>query len=249
VRANVQMDTATWTPEVLTVSGDDGTSEPGAFTADLLQGVLYVFDRNFLDFSFLTALLARGNDFVLRVRDNAPAAAVLQTLALSAADVAAGVVADEIVELTGHDAPTGRFRRVTIETTNRHGKPETIRLLTNLTDASAVAAHVIGAIYRQRWQIELFFKWLKTWARMDHLLSTSRYGITFQLYVAVIGVLLMYVQSGRRVSVYALAALGRLARGQCTLQQAMDVIARRERERELNRARQARLRAARKKRA
>ena len=60
------------------------------------------------------------------------------------------------------------------------------------------------------------------------------------------GVLAMYVQSGRRVSVYALAALGRLARGQCTLQQAMDVIARRERERELNRARQARLRARKK---
>ncbi len=81
---------------------------------------------------------------------------------------------------------------------------------------------------------------------MDPLLSTSRQGITFQLYVAVIGVLTMYVQSGRRVSIYALAALGRLARGQCTLQQAMDVIARREREREMNRARQARLRARKK---
>ena len=242
----MQMDVATWTPQVISVSGDDGTSEPGAFTADLLSGVLYVFDRNFLDFDFLIALLARGNDVVLRVRANAPAATVLETLPLSAADVAAGVVADEIVELTGRGAPAGRFRRVTIETVNRHGQPETIRLLTNLTDAATVPAHVIGAIYRQRWQIELFFKWLKTWARMDHLLSTSRDGITFQLYVAVIGVLMMYVQSGRRVSVYALAALGRLARGTCTLQQAMDVIARRERERELNRARQARLRARKK---
>ena len=99
---------------------------------------------------------------------------------------------------------------------------------------------MIGAIYRMRWQIELFFKWLKTFARLDHLLSTSRNGITFQFYVAVIGVLLMYVQSGRRVSVYALAALGRLARGECTLEEAMAVIARREREREMNRARQQR---------
>jgi hypothetical protein len=165
---------------------------------------------------------------------------------LSAADVEAGVVADQIVELTGRGAPAGQFRRVTIQTINRQGRPETIRLLTNLSDAAAIAARVIGAIYRQRWQIELFFKWLKTWARMDHLLSTSRSGITFQFYVAVIGVLMMYVQSGRRVSVYALAALGRLARGQCTLQQAMDVIARREREREMNRARQERLRARKK---
>ncbi len=245
VRANVQMDVASWTPQVVTISGDDGESEPAAFAPDLLTGVLYVFDRNFLDFSFLNQLPERDNDFVLRVRGNAPAVRVLDALPLTAADAEAGVSADEIVELTGRGAPAGRFRRVTILAVNRKGEPETIRLLSNLTSPDT-AAHVIGAIYRQRWQIELFFKWLKTWARMDHLLSTSRRGITFQLYVAVIGVLMMYVQSGRRVSVYALAALGRLARGQCTLQEAMAVIARRERERDLNRARQARRRARKK---
>ncbi len=245
VRANVQMDVATWTPQVVTVSGDDGTSEPGAFAPDLLEDVLYVFDRNFLDFAFLIELLARNNDFVLRVRDNAPAATVLATLPLTAADAEAGVIADEIVELSGRGAPRGRLRRVTVLTVNRRGEPEMIRLLSNLVDPN-VSARVIGAIYRQRWQIELFFKWFKTWARMDHLLSTSRNGITFQLYVAVIGVLMMYVQSGRRVSIYTLAALSRLARGECTLQQTMDVIAYRERERELNRARQARRRARKK---
>jgi hypothetical protein len=135
---------------------------------------------------------------------------------------------------------------VTIVATDRSGKPEAIVLLSNLTGVATVPARVVGAVYRQRWQVELFFKWLKCFARMDHLLSTSRNGITFQLYVAVIGVLMMYVQTGRRVSIYALAALGRLARGECTLQQAMDVIARREREREMNRARQARLRARKK---
>jgi hypothetical protein len=245
VRANVQMDVATWAPQVVSVSGDQGTSEPGAFAQDLLSGVLYVFDRNFLDFAFIAQVLAKGNDFVLRVRGNAPAAVVLEARPLTARDAEAGVVADESVQLTGRGAPAGVYRRVTVLSTNRRGEPETIVLLSNLTDP-AVAAHVIAAVYRLRWQIELFFKWLKTWARMDHLLSTSKGGITFQLYVAVIGVLMMCVQSGRRVSVYALAALGRLARGQCTLAQAMEVIARRERERELNRARQARRRARKK---
>ena len=171
---------------------------------------------------------------------------VLESLPPTAADAEAGVAADELVELTGRGAPGGRWRRVTIGATDRRGKPETIVLLTNLTGAATVPARVAGAVYRRRWQIELFFKWLKCFARMDHLLSTSRNGITFQLYVAVIGVLLMYAQTGRRVSVYALAALGRLARGECTPQQAMGVIARRERERDLNRARQARLRARKK---
>jgi Transposase DDE domain len=245
VRANVQLDVASWAPQVLTVSGDDGLSEPAAFAPDLLSGVLYVLDRNFLDFAFITRLLARDNDFVLRVRANAPAAAVLEARVLTAPDVEQGVVADELVRLSGRDAPEGIYRRVTIHRLDRRGKIEAIILLSSLTGPQ-LAAHVIAAVYRLRWQIELFFKWLKTWARMDHLLSTSKNGITFQFYVAVIGVLMMYVQSGRRVSVYALAALGRLARGQCTVQQAMAVIARRERERELNRARQARRRTRKK---
>lgn len=241
VRANVQLDVATFTPQVITVSGDDG-SEPKAFTPDLLSGVLYVLDRNFLDFAFLQTLLRRGNDFVLRIKANTPAATVHQTLPLTARDAEAGTVNDEIVQLTGRNAPIGRFRRVTIQTIDRNGKAQVIRLLSNLIDNATTPAHVIGAIYRLRWQIELFFKWLKTFARMSHLLSTSRNGITFQLYVAIIGVLLMYVQSGQRISIYTLAALSQLARGQCTLEQALTVIAHRERERQLNRDRQRRKR-------
>jgi hypothetical protein len=245
VRANVQMDVVSWTPQVITISGDDGGTEAQAFARDLLRGVLYVLDRGYVDFGVLVALRAQDNDFVLRVRANAPTMLVLHCKTLTAKDVEVGVVADEIVELTGRDAPAGPHRRVTIHRLDRSGKPETIVLLTSLNDPQ-IAAFVIGAIYQQRWQIELFFKWLKTWARMDHLLSTSRRGITFQFYVAMIGVLLMYVQSGRRVSVYALAAMARLARGECSLQQAMSIIARREREREMNRARQARNRARKK---
>lgn len=244
IRANVQMNTETWTPTVVSISGNDQSSEPAAFAQDLLEGVLYVVDRNFLDFDFLKALLAKDNDFVLRVKDNAPSTMVLQSLKLTDEDMGAGVISDQIVELTGVGAPEGKFRLVTIRTTNRKSEPETIRLLSNLTDTQNIAARIVGLIYRKRWQIELFFKWLKTFANMDHLISTTRNGITFQFYVAVIGVLLMYVQSGKRVSIYALAALSRLASGECTLEQALAVIAKREHERDLERKRQARKRAA-----
>src|SRR5665213_1601723 len=185
VRANVQLDTATWTPQVVTISGDDGISEPMSFAPDLLSGVLYVIDRGFLEFDFIRRLEEKNNQFVLRARANAPAARVIETRVLCARDLEQGVIADEMVQLTGRDAPAGVYRRVTIQTSDRHGKPQLIILLTNLRD-TYIASYVIGAIYRLRWQIELFFKWLKTWSRMDHLLSTSKNGITFQLYVAVI---------------------------------------------------------------
>lgn len=242
VRLNVQLDVDRWVPRVVSISGDDG-SEPDAFARDLLSDVLYVLDRNFLDFAFLGALLARGNNVVLRVRSNAPATTVVDALPLTAADAAAGVVSDQIVTLGGRGAPSGRFRLVTIQTTNRDGQAETIRLLTSLTDP-AIPAHVIGAIYRRRWQIELFFKWLKTWANLDHLLSTTRNGVTFQFYVAVIAVLLMYLQLGRRVSRYALQQLYLLMHGQVTLEQMMDTLARREREKTLAKIRADKKRAA-----
>ena len=240
VRANLQLDIANWAPQVINVSGDDQESEPAAVAKDLLCGVLYVVDRNFVDFAFIRAVLDKDNDLVLRLRGNAPVARAIVSLPLTARDVEAGVIGDERVELIGRDAPAGTFRRVTLLTTDRNGKPQTIRLLSNLIDSQTVAAHVIGAAYQLRWQIELFFKWLKCFARMDHLLSTSRRGITTQLYVAVIAVLLMHVQSGRRVSIYALTALSGVANGQLTMEQAMEFLARRERERELARARQAR---------
>jgi hypothetical protein len=255
VRLNVQLDVANWVPQVVSLSGDDNESEPAAVAKDLLSGVLYVVDRNFLDFkSFIAPALAKGNDLILRIRANAPAVRVIKSLALTAADAEAGVVADELVELSGRGArdvgelsrAAGTFRLVTTLTTDRNGKAQTIRLLTNLIDAKIVAAHVIGAAYRLRWQIELFFKWLKCFARINHLLSTSRNGITTQIYVAMIAVLLMYVQTGRRLSIYALAALSNVANGQLTMQQAMEVIASRERERDLARARQQRRRRAKK---
>ena len=84
VRANVQLDVMSWVPQVLSISGEDDGSEPAAVGRDLLSEVLYVFDRNFLDFDFLGQLPGKNNDFVLRIRSNAPATVVLSDNALSA---------------------------------------------------------------------------------------------------------------------------------------------------------------------
>lgn len=235
VRLNVQLDVGNWTPQVVTVSGNDG-SEADAFVPDLLDDVLYVVDRNFLNFSFLKQLQCNGRNVVLRVHADKPIMRIEQRRTLDEADRAGGVVSDEFVRLTGRDAPPGVWRLVTIHTTNRKNELEVIRLLSSLTDEQ-IPARVIGAVYKLRWQIELFFKWLKCWAGMDHLFSTTRQGITFQFYVAVIAVLLMYVQLGRRVSRYALSAMHNLLHGQITYAQMMAVIERREREKTLARLR------------
>lgn len=231
VRLNVQLDVQTWCPQVLSVSGDDEQSEPQAFIKDLQSDVLYVVDRNFLNFAFLKALQKKHNDLVLRLKSGAPSYQVIENRKFSVEDHAAGVIGDQVIQLTGRDAPEGAYRLVIVQVPTRDGE-ETFRLLTTLT-CKQIAPAIIAEIYRQRWQIELFFKWLKTVARMNHLLSTTRNGITFQFYVAIIAVLLMYVQLGKRVSRYAFNALNLFRNGQISFEQMLAIIARREREKTL----------------
>lgn len=245
IRLNLQIDAASWVPLVVSISGGEACdgSEPDAVAKDLLRDVLYLIDRNFIDFDFLKAVLEHYSDFIVRMRTNAPAYKVVRELPLCPEDLAAGVLSDSIVQLTGRGAPATPLRCVRVRHASKPG--EEVELLTSLTD-EAIAAHVIGAAYQQRWQVELFFRWLKLWCNFDHLLNTSRNGITMQFYAIVIATLLMHIHLGRKVSKYTLLALRQIALGLATEEQMAQYLARRDRERELAEARRARKEAAKK---
>jgi hypothetical protein len=115
------------------------------------------------------------------------------------------------------------------------GQP--IRIVTSLLD---VPAHVIGLLYRQRWQIELFFRWFKVWAAMDHLISCRKKGIKLQFYVAVIACLLMHIRTGRKVNKYMIMLMGQVAAGLASFEQILPMLEKIEREKELERQRRAR---------
>ena len=236
VRLNLQLDVRSGLPQVLSVSGDEG-SEPAAFVPDLLAGALYVIDRNFVDFGFLAAVLDHDSQFVLRIKAKAPGYEVIDRRVLSDVDYSHGVDSDWVVRLSGRGAPAAPMRLVKI-TCPTSGKP--ISLLTSLLEADA---RTIGLLYRRRWQIELFFRWLKVWANFDHLMSFSKSGITMQFYTAVIAVLVMYLHLGRRLSRYALTALHQIAMGQATLEQMLAYLDKREHEKTLEKARLARKKA------
>ena len=106
-------------------------------------------------------------------------------------------------------------------------------------------AHVVGQLYRWRWKIELFFRWLKVHANFEHLTSHGENGVAAGFYVAVIGVLLIYIHTRQPVSKYAYALLGMVAGGQTTPEDITPILERRERGCELDRKRRARRRARR----
>src|SRR6267142_1236060 len=108
---------------------------------------------------------------------------------LSEADRRAGVVWDHRVRLGVHqDGPVLRVVRV-------EAQGDVFHLVTTREDLSA---ELIGLIYRQRWQIELFFKWIKTILNCRHWLAQSPAGVRIQIYCVLIASLLLMLWTGQR---------------------------------------------------
>lgn len=240
VRLNLKLDCASGLPEGVIVSGA-GTSETDAAIKMIEPGCIYVQDRGYVNFRYLDQLLHTPADFVLRLKSNI-GFTLHKELPLSEQDRAAGVISNRIGRLDGSTdspAPQALLREVIILDPDRPDHP--VRLLTSLLD---VEAHIVGVIYRQRWQIELFFRWLKVHAHFEHLISHSNNGVTLGFHVAVIAVLLMYLHTGTQPSKYAYHILCWAAAGYGTIEQLLPILQRRERERELERQRLARKKAA-----
>ncbi len=247
-RTDWHVDARTWIPEVV-VLPEPGESEANSAAKTITPGAIHVYDRGFQSFALLAAHYQRDAegwtpraDFLLRLRKaggNGFAMVVQQERPLNAAARAAGVIADQEVQLPGLAASQGlqaTLRLVALQLPDG----EELRLLTNL---NAIPPETIGQIYRYRWQVELFFRWLKCYAHFQHLISHSAQGMLLNFYVVIVGVLLMYLSSDGRPSKYLFSLLGLVAQGGATLEEIAPILRRRERECALARASAARRRA------
>jgi hypothetical protein len=240
VRLNLKWATETGVPECVTITGAD-ESEADAALKEIEPGNIYVMDRGYISYVLLSRIVSTGSDFVLRLKTSINFESH-KDLPISDADRAAGVTSDRIGYLVGskRSTPPGTMlREIVILDPDAPTGNRQVRLLTTLLD---VPASVIGAIYRRRWQIELFFRWLKVHAHFEHMISHSHNGITIGFYIAVIAVMLIYVQTQRAVSKYAYNLLCFVANGQATMDDILPILLRRERESELARQRLARKR-------
>ncbi len=258
VRLNLQLDVRNFSPVDLDISGRDDGSEAAAFIRRLQSGAVYLVDRNFVHFGFINAVLNKNSSLVLRLKKDicftvAPLQTPLQTPSrqLSDEDRQNGVLRDEVGHLSGPQSATNQgrpsrtseppsqlLRRVTLW--DEKNKQEIV-LITDLLD---LPARVIALLYRLRWEIELFFRWLKVWAAWNRCISLDQRGITLQFYVAVIACLLMHLRTGRKVNKYAIFALSQVAAGLASYAEIEPMLERIEREKELERARLARKKAA-----
>jgi hypothetical protein len=143
--------------------------EPGAF---------YIMDRGFLDFERLYRFHEAGSFFVTRGKSNLK----VQRRYSHPVDRTTGLICDQSVVLTGFYSQQGfeaPLRRI------RFKDPETAKTLIFLTNNFVLPAFTITELYRCRWQVELFFKWIKQHLRIKAFFGTSENAVRSQIWIAV----------------------------------------------------------------
>ena len=191
----------------LTAAGD---SEIENLMRRLLPGRVYVKDRGYACFRLFQGIIDIGSHFVCRIRDNS-VYEVVEERSLSAQALAAGIISDQVVWL-GSDGKRAELKqplrviKIKCEPhrkrsghTGRGGpeQGEWLMIATNLMD---LPAEVVGLVFRQRWTVELFFRFFKHILGCRHLLSHRANGIEIQVYVAIIVCMLIALWTGKKPS-------------------------------------------------
>jgi len=144
-------------------------AEPGSF---------YIMDRGYLDFARLYSMAQSLAFFVIRAKNNLAA----RRMYSHQVDRSTGLICDQTIVLTGHQSAQqypDKLRRV------RYFDAERNKHLVFLTNCFFVPAITITLLYKNRWQIELFFKWIKQNLRIKSFYGTSENAVKTQIWIAI----------------------------------------------------------------
>jgi hypothetical protein len=153
-------------------------------------GAYYIMDRGYLDFDRFHRLHLAGAFFITRAKRNLDA----RRLYSSPADKLRGILADQTIALNqyrSHRDYPSYLRRI------RFRDPETGKNLVFLTNQFTLPAITVCALYKSRWQIELFFKWIKQHLRIQVFFGTSENAVKTQIWTAISVYLLVAIVKKR----------------------------------------------------
>lgn len=141
------------------------------------EDAVYTMDRGYIDYARLYAIHKQSAFFVIRAKDNLR----YQRLYSQPKDKDAGILADQVITLGTQKSKKGypeRLRRVSYIDKERNKR------LVFLTNHFDISARTVADIYKQRWQVELFFKWIKQHLRIKLFYGTSINAVKSQIWVA-----------------------------------------------------------------
>jgi hypothetical protein len=188
----------------------------------------YVLDRGYHSYETLGAIVAAGSDFLVRLRRDMQFE-LRAEVPLTPAELAGGVQSVQLVAVRSARAvpALGTLPLKLVTLRSAEGSP--LRLLSNRTD---LEPDLFGLVYRYRWQIELFFRWLKCLVNFQHFFSEQPDGLALQIGAAVIGTLLLALAIQDRPSSYDWAMMTHVVSGLLPLdQETLEIMAHRRAER------------------
>jgi hypothetical protein len=141
-------------------------------------GSIYIMDRAYIDFERLYTLDQLFAIFIIRAKRNLQFSRIYS----NEVDRSTGLICDQTIRLTGFyslQAYPDQLRRI------RYRDPETGKALTFLTNSFTLPALTVADLYRSRWQVELFFKWIKMHLRIKSFYGTSLNAVKTQIWIAI----------------------------------------------------------------
>ncbi|PRX13811.1 IS4 family transposase [Orenia metallireducens] len=147
--------------------------------------VTYLFDRAYIHYEKFDQFIKDDIYFVTRAKSNTKIE-ITQTMPLTTEDIESNILLDANVMLGDHTSKTRMkypMRLVMIKTIDRDNKEKIISILTNRFDLEAT---VIAELYKERWQIELFFKWIKQHLKIKRFFGQNENAVLIQIYTAII---------------------------------------------------------------
>lgn len=180
-------------------------------------GATYVFDLGYYDYRWWAALDAQGCRIVTRFKSNTPLALVAELPVPEGSTI----LSDRIGHLPARQAASRRnpFQDAVREVRVRTDTGKVLRILSNDLDASA---QEIADLYKRRWAIELFFRWIKQVLKIKKFLGTSDNAIRIQIAVALIAFLLLRLAQAAQSAVKSPLAFARLVATNLMLRRRID---------------------------
>jgi IS4 transposase len=233
----MQLDLATFTPGRMDLTGarNAGTQrEHNVLRASLKADCCYVGDCAYSDRSLLEDIVTADSSYAMRVREDI-SFEVVEERELSQAALDANIVRDAIVRLGGPDAPAmnhpvrlielqvqphpHRTRKAKKGVLTGSCKSDRLLIVTDMVDLEPELASLV---YRQRYSVELFFRFLKQILGLRHLISQRQEGVEIQVYCAVIACLVIQLQTGKKPDKRTVEMMGWFFLGVATEQDVID---------------------------
>ena len=184
IKLHVGLNHAGYLPEFVTVTeGKTSDIEVGR-TLEFPKGSMVAIDRGYNDYAWYNQLTEKGIFFVTRLKSNAKTRIVSRRPVLSSK----GLTSDQTIEFTGVQTAKKcpvQLRRI------GYRDPETGKHYIFLTNNFKLAAKTIADIYKARWQVELFFKWIKQNLKIKSFIGTSKNAVMTQIWIALCVYLLL----------------------------------------------------------